>query len=479
MLKSFKKIQYGCLLAFVLSCQYSSEKESNPANEVIISGKISGSYWRTIHLITVSDITERYIEFDFEPDSTEIFTFKIKKEIANRFRLEVGPNSFEGWLYPGDSVYLEATICSDNEEFIRKIEFSGKSVDQYRYFQRIALNPIAGQIDDLKNEAVNADYLDFKSKFQNAYSLSLKQFVEDTTGLQLNEEFLIHELNQMKYGYLNNLTREPMLRKNKRFDSTPVPNGYFSFLQEVDYQDSTFRNSHQLYRFLTDAADALNEADIPPELGIARFDAFLEGRLRFSDSLLSGTVKEIFESKSLDTYAKYDLDRFDSLRTYLEAKGYNNPILHFYKELSDSLRSLEFRIDNEISVYTQNERPVNLLSQIKEHKYTYLNIWFIGCKGCMLDFEKQEYFVKKYYPEVQFLNICTNKPGARFDAFVAKYGETGIHLFDLNGELTNKIKAYPYHGLFNQDGELLMNNAFRPIDPKLDPFLEKLIIRTN
>lgn len=462
------------LLVILLSCDYPHKQKTN-SSDIIISGRINGSHWRTIYLKTRKDVTERSLTLQFRPDSTETFIFKFSKAIPNNFRLEVGPNTFAGWLYPGDSVYLESTISSDNNEFIRQTRFAGKSADQYRYFQRKALNSLTDEIDDLKKDASNEDFKGFKSKTYEAYHLSLKRFREDTAELQLNEEFVVHELNQMKYYHLSDLAREPMLRKYLRFDSAPTPEGYYDFLVDVNYQDSTFKNSHQLYRFLSDAADALNTSEIPAKVGIPRFDAFLKGSLKFSDSLLKGTVKEIFESKCIDIYSEYDLNRFDSLVAEQRTKGYDNPILNYYEQLSDSLRSLKFRIDDQTLVYMRNSQGVNLLNQIKKYEFTYLNIWFIGCRGCAMDFEKQDYFVEKYGERIQFLNICTSEPGKRFDDYIAKYGATGIHLFDLNGSVTEQITVYPYHGLFNRSGDLVTNNVFRPIDPKLDKLLDSLV----
>ncbi|MEQ8582486.1 MAG: hypothetical protein RIC30_07550 [Marinoscillum sp.] len=469
-------ISFFVILNF-LSCEQTTRYLPVGDDEVVISGNIKGSFWREVKIRTVQDVSSQYQQFEFKPDSTEYFCFRFKKSTPSELWLSVGPNRFKVWVYPGDSVYLTAQIKSDNDDFIRQIHFEGKRANRYRYFQNKALNPLSSEIELIQFQARDQPYEDFLKLMDSAYNLELHQFDQDTNGLGLSADFVHYELNHLRYQYLRGKISEPVNRKYLRFDTTELPVGYYTFLDMVDYKDSSFQNSHLLYDFLKVAAESNIDEYIPEQVGVPRLDAFLRVLFKFSETNLTGRVKEIFETKFIDNYAKCDLDSFDSLRYLLASKGYDNKILDYYAYLSDSLRSLEFTIDKNTVVYSRAGDAINLSEQISKFPYTYLNMWFVGCRGCALDFEHQEYFVKKYGKDIQFLNICTSSPGERFDRYIDKYGETGTHYFDIDNQLSDQIFAYPYQGLFDSSANLIMNNVHRPSDSNLDEFLEKLLIK--
>lgn len=467
-------IIFFAILIF-LSCEQTTRNLPIDPDEVVISGNIKGSFWREVKIQVVQDVLSQYQQFEYKPDSTEYFCFRFKKSTPSELQLSVGPNRFKAWVYPGDSVYLTAQIKSDNDDFIRQINFEGKKANQYKYFQNKALNPLSSEIELIRFQARDSSYEDFLLLMDSAYDLELHQFDQDTSGLGLHEDFIHYELNRLRYRHLIEKTSEPAIRRHQRFDTTGFPEGYYSYLDRVDYKDSSFQNSHLLYDFLKNAAESNIDEYIPEQVGIPRLDAFLRVLFRFSEANLVGQIREIFETKVIDNYARYDLNSFDSLRHLLASKGYDNKLLDYYAYLSDSLRSLEFTLDKNITVYTRDGEALNLSEQISKFPYTYLNMWFVGCRGCALDFEHQEYFVKKYGTEIQFLNICTSSPGERFDRFIAKFGDTGTHCFDIDHELSDQIFEYPYHGLFDSSAKLIINNVHRPSDSDLDEFLEQLL----
>lgn len=445
--------------------------------EVTICGKMEGSFWGEVKLKVVDVYTENYKAYSFQPDSSEYFQFKFHSPWPSSFTLSVGSNYFEGWFFPGDSVYVLGELKRFNEDFIEALHFSGSGSEKYRYFQNYALNSENEVIEEKLLTAQKEPYLKFRDILDTVYSLKLAKFMRDTANLNLDSEFAGYELNRIKYTSLSDKVREPMLRLHLRRDSTEVPENYFSFLGQVNFSDSSFRNSIDYYKFLKNAFSGMNKEEMPVYPLTDRLDAFVRNYFQVSDSLLQGKVKEYFETKVIHSYARLDIQRFDSLIAVLENKGYKNFLLEKHKVLNDSLQRVTLAINDSLEVYTKDKTPLSLKEKLKQADFTYLNIWNVGCKGCHLDFKNKAKVYEKYKDKIQFINICTDEPSEVVDEFIREYGSTGYHYYDSDGEIVNhlNVRLYPRTFLFDKEGNLVELNFYRPGDPKLEDYFDKLI----
>lgn len=471
---------YISLMIFLIACKKENRKETadfEESTEVVISGEIEGSYWKEVQLKVVDVHNENYETYSFEPDSTENFNFKFNSQWPSSFTLSVGNNFYEGWFFPGDSVYLTGSLNKDNNRFIEELKISGDGAEKYKYFQHNALSDKNQIIEDKFLIAQKTPYFTFRSLMDTIYSLRLKRFKEDTAGLHLDQEFVQYELNRIRYTTLSEKVREPALRLYLHYDSTRVPDNYFSFLDQVNYQDSSFYNSIYYYRFLRYAFAELTNEKMPNYPIKDRLDAFTKAYFRMSDSLLQGKVKEYFETKIIMNYARVDINSFDSLILLLENKGYNNFLLQEHKKVNDSLRRISLSIDDSIQVFTKERKPQSLKKQLRNTDYTYLSVWNVGCKGCHLDFKNKAEIFDNYKDKIQFINICTDEPSEVVEKFIRKYGSTGHHYYDSDSDIVNhlNVRSYPRTFLFDKEGNLLELNFYRPGDPKLEDYFDKLI----
>ncbi|WP_017734115.1 TlpA family protein disulfide reductase [Nafulsella turpanensis] len=471
-----------CLLlttAFI-SCKKEREEDRlflKEPIEVTICGKIEGSFWEEVKLEIVDVYSENYKVYSFKPDSSEYFQFKFHSPWPSSFTLSVGGNHFDGWFFPGDSVYVLGERQRFNEDFIEALHFSGSGSEKYRYFQNYALNSENEVIEEKLLAAQKEPYLKFRDILDTVYNLKIEKFKNDTANLNLDSEFADYELNRIKYISLSDKIREPMLRLHLRHDSTEVPKNYFSFLKQVNFSDSSFRNSIYYYRFLKDAFSEMSKEEMPVYPIIDRWDAFVRNYFQVSDSLLQGKVKEYFETKIIHTYARLDIQRFDSMIAVLENKGYKNFLLEKHKVLNDSLQRIRLSINDSIQVFTKDRKPQPLRKQLRNTDYTYLSVWNVGCKGCHLDFKNKAEVFDRYKDKIQFINICTDEPSDVVEKFIHKYGSTGHHFYDLDGDIVNhlNVRLYPRTFLFDKEGNLLELNFYRPGDPKLEEYFDKLL----
>ena len=146
-----------------------------------------------------------------------------------------------------------------------------------------------------------------------------------------------------------------------------------------------------------------------------------------------------------------------------------------YKTVMDSLSNVAFQIPDSIEVITLENKRIKLIDSIPS--YTYLGIWSIGCKGCFIDFKEKEKIVEKYqHTKLKFVDICTTTDVKSVRKYLLKFGNTGTHFLDAEGDVKRafKIQALPTYFLIDGEGKIIEHNFFRPGDPSLQKYISEI-----
>lgn len=114
---------------------------------------------------------------------------------------------------------------------------------------------------------------------------------------------------------------------------------------------------------------------------------------------------------------------------------------------------------NDLSLYSLDS--LTLSPSDLENKVTFINYWFVGCRGCRQeeDFLRE---ISQYFSEngkVQFVGITPSNP-EEVKEYLKRYGDFGFPVYTLNGfkEVKKKfnVKTFPHNQIL-VDGIVVEN----------------------
>jgi hypothetical protein len=161
-----------------------------------------------------------------------------------------------------------------------------------------------------------------------------------------------------------------------------------------------------------------------------------------------------------DAYGTKKFDRFKGVEPYRKGEPVDLAMFHSLKE------------DNQL-VNAGTGDNVKLI---------YLNMWFKGCKPCILNIPNQNKLVKQFEGRgVRIINLNVSESQEQLNAFLEKHEFLGEHYIISKGEnyplLKDKlaIPGFPHYFLLSADLRLMENRVgnAQNIDQKIEEYLSK------
>jgi len=417
--------------------------------------------------------------------------------------------AFSFYLSPGDSINI--SIDSD----LLNTELTNET-DRYNYFH------ITGDAQE-----INRDYLKYEKFIMDSVSEwnpnkdhdaisnlnpeEYKKYIEERTTLQLKKvnafiernnpcnRFREYVNNSLKYRALSDLMRyrilHPYLNRIKP-DSFQLSSEYFSFLNEIDFNNEDLMISNDYLHFLQQYSMYLNNEALPPDTLKKIRETFKNNKISGYQLLLnnisensSGFLEQILLAKFFYQFLIWnDPETFDTLFNpkYFSNTEYSTYLEEQYTELVKNLRKPEFYTDKVLS--DLNLYNNNILTSIIDKyvdKVIYIDFWAPWCGPCMGEMKFINEIHEKYKDkDIEFVflaNRCTEKS---WKLTIAKENIKGRHiLLDDNqfAQLSDKlnVSGIPHYILIDKNGVIVNNNAPRPsqkekLTAALDQLLEEM-----
>lgn len=214
------------------------------------------------------------------------------------------------------------------------------------------------------------------------------------------------------------------------------------------------------------------ELELELDLKINLFIEYLEG---FE---LDKVIYDAILTK-IDRVSK--LDELERINSYVVKSDKINLKKELLENIEDKKKILPGNISPEITLNDLDGNSVSL-SDFKG-KIVYLDFWFWGCTGCMMELPFAKTLHKRYEnKDIVFLNVSS--PGKEYVEreikLIKKDKIEGINLIDGDRYYATQyqVKAYPTYFIIDKDGKIAVPNAPRPSEENdlytiLDELLEK------
>jgi len=478
------------ILLSILSCSQESKPEfftfqfDKPATLIvkpINNGKndsISGWYapflspdymnnYKTIEKVSKNENGEYVLNYYISSPS-EVFL-----SVNNISRLPI-------FLIPGDSLFVSIDL-SDSSDLLENIRFDGKSssINNYKIYRRALLkesfwdkcsNLVRAKLPIMKlQHAIDSITIE-EMDFFDSYNLK-----ENLPAWYIN-----YQRSEIIYGAAFHKAYNINSWKWDNIGKSITANGYIFVDNIVINNDDALISSKYYYflwqyfeRFLSDTIFKMEISErkqiIAPRL------------LEISDSLLSGEVKDVFNtfiiSKFVIETGMYQTAKENIIKQKFEKKDLKY-VDYLEKFLNDKL-TLKAGAKAPYFYLMNNKKDFVALSDFKG-SVLLLNFWFPGCKGCLMEIPYEAKLVKKFESKnFNLVNICFFSSEDNWLKAIKKIDMKGVNLFandNWEKKLINtyKISSYPHYTLIDKEGNIYSNYPKRPSDGVSEKILDLL-----
>jgi peroxiredoxin len=377
-------------------------------------------------------------------------------------------------LVPGDTLFLTLNL-SDSSKIIEQLEFDGKNatindyqIKRHKHFKErysakcASLSRSNKSIIELQNaiDSITTEELDY---FNN--------YIKDNP---LPNWYVYYEKNQIIYRGSFDKTYKINSWKWANFGKNAPANSY-DFIDNIKVNNQEALISDQYYYFLYQYFDKFLPNDIYTMEVSKRRKILGLKYLEISDSILSGEVKEVFQTFILSQFV-IDMGMNQIAEEIISEQKLKKKGLSYVEYLEKYLNDKSTLKSGEEApqfyLMTTNKDYVSL-SDFR-NSILLLNFWFPGCKGCVMEIPHETKLVEKLTgKKFSLINICLHASEDNWIKALKTSGMKGVNLFANEKWQQNliesyKISFYPHYTLINKDGKIISNNPKRPSENILE-----------
>jgi len=417
----------------------------------------------------------------FNVDSTDDLILNYKISSPTETNLIVDRNLWlPVFLVPGDTLSISFNL-SDSSKIIQSIRFEGKyaSINEYKIRR----------------------YEKFRESFEdkcaelsrsNLSVMKLQNAIDSVATVELDFFNNYLEKNSLPNWYINYERDQIIYRaafdKVVKIDSwkwahieEKIPNNYYNFINNIKINNEDAFISQYYYYFLWIYFNRFLPNDIYKMDVSERRKILGSEYLKISDSLLTGEIKEIFNTFIISHFiiddgmfqlATENIEKQKLGKDNLKYADYLEGYLKDRSTLKTGAKAPAFYL-----VDTKNESKS--LSDFKG-SVLLLNFWFPGCTPCVQEIPFEQKLVSDFKNKNFYLiNICFYSSKENWLKAINNLGMNGINLFantNWQKKLIEgyKISGYPHYTLVDKNGNIVSNNPKRPSEG-LTEYIIKLL----
>lgn len=478
-----KWIPICCLFCLALLLQASAKKTQLTGKIIGFKGEEISLGYQAYSLMSKQEHSTSSLasdgSFSFELDLTgpvRAFILLGSTPVAEAFVLQRGdgrdtsitsktnrPHILYFYLSPGDKQQLKVDLA----DLQGSLQLMGKGSANSLYMNQEDWRFNQYKDKHLKNyfgyvHYEPAQYLEYVQQRASARTLFLQEFAQQHKlskhFIQVNQNTIYGDAVMAKLSY-------PKMRASYRNESYTPPEGYYDFMESVNFDESK------------------------AEKGIAYF-YFLDYYLK-EDLRLGNTSLDLFDfaATKLQGYARYEYYAY-ALGSHFKRKLYNQfdancPYPGLAKQVKLNYQHMEGMLDG-------NPAPAVVFQDLegKEFswsdwtgKYVYVDFWATWCGPCIQEMPALDSLQKDYADQpIAFVSVSFDKESAKqkWKDFVVEKPLHGIQLWadaSNNKKIATalNILQIPRFLLLDPQGNIVDANAPRPSDKRIRMLLDGLL----
>lgn len=403
-------------------------------------------------------------------EATESGTYFLNVEIDRPVdgELAINDSIFKCFLIPDDTTIVNLTYKNNKPH----LSFEGNTTSFNNYYQA-KLKDLGYRSSNSQINAFRAGKVDmglFKEKVLALQANEISFLEEYVKENHLPSWFIEYETANMQYLSAFWLLLLPEYNIANNLPSTPLPNNYYSFLEQVKIDNSKAIFSSVYFSFL-DYYFLKGEDRKPLEKVSGYHWTSLYNSLLLPkvEKELSGKAREIYQYHLLTNLIKklpstYPLDSLLSAYNIQDTSlvGYAK---HLYQSSSrESVNKKLLKGDLAPNFFVvDSEEKLHELRQYKD-KVVYLNFYASWCKPCIKSIPSKNRLYERMKNEKGFIliNVCLDSKIDEWKELIKIHNMQGLNVY-ADGNWDKKIKdsygiqGIPQYVLLNKDNILIEN----------------------
>lgn len=456
-----KKIAAIILGALVwTSCGDQAKYAPNP--EVVFKGKLENPGSKDVALLDENN--QPIVISSVEADGS----FRIQTRVEEGTYMYFSDRKFRCPVYlkPGDSVYVEANAA----KYFDEVKYSGKGKKENKYLaEKLRLQGVHMSRRLFTNEPVA--FAEKLVEINDAFMHALNESYLDNSDFREDERHSIDFL--MAITRLN----YPFEYEKQKRVAPLLSDDYYSFLDEIDLNDSDLLKNNEAATFLYLYANYM-----PGEERSTDFPTLIASQFDFLDAKFSNNeIKAEIGDRILGDYLNAkQTDGIQAIVSRLESYGLEEGKLNQYKSKLAALKKFEKGKDAIDFTYPDINGNQVSLSDFKG-KYVYVDVWATWCGPCKKEIPSLKRLEKEFHGEdIVFMSVSVDKEAqkTKWTNFVNDKELGGVQLFASGWSQIAKdyeITSIPRFMLFDPEGKIVSTNASRPSNPRTLIMLKSLL----
>ncbi|QQS31187.1 MAG: TlpA family protein disulfide reductase [Sphingobacteriales bacterium] len=458
-------------------------QRKTPQTLVTISGKITKAQNALISLdILDNPINNNILSFASKIDSTGQFTIQLPLEYPTFAWIFHANQSVPVFIHPEDGL----TITLNGVDLVNTIKYTGRGAENcrltteyYRKFNRATQRSITTQkMSELSPE----DFIIYANDLKKQKQQLLSDFKEKNIITALCENFVKAQILAEWAAVLMDF---PVAYSFKTNEISPVlPDGYYDFLSEVDFNNEEIMQLNVytdfLLKYVTHKFNkSINRATYNPE-------NFYADKYEFAKKILSGKALYFVQAISIAdacTYSKVELmaPKFDEFIIACPFGNFNQALAEIFDQ------SYKIRAGQQAPDFTLTNLNGDTitLSQLRG-KVVYVDFWATWCGPCIKEFPYSEKLKKRFsHKNVAFVYISVDESQEVWANYLRTKdisSDTSLHLLasalESDAGFQYNVKGVPRYLIIDADGIIADSNAKRPSDMGIISDLEKVLSKS-
>lgn len=434
-------------------------------------------------------------------DSTGHFFAAFPMDHQQDIMLIHDEGNFTMILSPGDSAHLvlQAAEFAEREPGPQDIRITGSAAATnqilWKYLPALRADGPLGIVDTAMKKMTAEEFTPKLTAIMEGQQAFLKDYIRDNH--ITDDVFIDWARNAIRYQIMKNFVDFRMvlpLSQGIQPNEFPFPEDYGAFVQLIDESDPGTMMASGYARFLRNYYHYLQQE---VEADLKKMDGYTPNPLMRSRALLQrveelhqGYAREALLSRVLVERLKVNMA--DSIKqelydTYLETAEddyFRSYVSEVYSNLFQDAPGMP-ELQETIGALELPDLAGKEISEIfatYRGKILYLDFWATWCKPCLTEFS--------FYPEiyeavdtsqVAFVFLASSSPAGHWLKTVDKFRLPGDHYLLSRQEFLHfktllNIRGFPHHVLIGKEGEVLENQAPRPVNSSMQPNTDLLTI---
>ena len=448
------------------------------AQKVVITGNVSNTKAKT----ATCSYNEYVLYYKAARQSAAIdkkgkFKFELELSGMKKIYLIIDEQQTSFYVEPGDNIAIKINYA----DFDKSIVFTGHNSEKNKLLKAYDDKFVFGHENDSYQQNINRKAGDFAAYCDSLLSEELN-FVSAFVP-RPSAEFTGYFKASLVYENANNKLRYPSFwaYAHHKGDTLPeLPNGYFSFIEELPLNNEALLDNTAYYEYIK-AAGRINQSyNIHPGAPVASLSSDALNAAKSTAAVKAADLLQASESilkndkvlQAYDASVIYNALRYEEFAAteklytqYIKKNGKTQYTEELTEEYNKVRKIAPGQMAPAFTLTDDKGRPCSLADY--KGKVVYLDFWASWCGPCLRELPYSKKLKEEFDgKDIVFLYVSIDEDAKSWKDAIAKKNISGVHVnapdFDHPVAQSYNISGVPTYFLIGKDGKIISNNPPRP-----------------